>query len=110
MEIFYGDNKFKKQLSNSTEIKKAYGINAKIIAIRLAQISAAFSLQVLMTVPGAKCHALTGDMKGSWAISVSGNDRLIFYITHDPIPLNPDKSINVSMVTKITLLRIQDYH
>ncbi len=110
MEIFYGNNKIKKQLSNATEIKKAFGNNAKTVALRLAQIEAAVTLKVLMTVPGAKCHSLTGDMKGEWALSVSGNYRLIFQITHEPVPMNEDGSVNSGLVTQITLLRIQDYH
>ncbi len=31
-----------------------------------------------MNVPGYRLHPLTGDRKGQWAVSVSGNWRLIF--------------------------------
>ena len=110
MEIFYGDNKFRKQLSIATEIKKAFGNNAKTVMLRLAQIKAADTLKVLITLPGAKCHSLTGNMKGEWAVSISVNHRLIFNITHEPVPINDDGSVNTNLVTKITLLRVQDYH
>ena len=31
-----------------------------------------------MNIPGWRLHALHGDMAGEWAVSVSGNWRLIF--------------------------------
>jgi proteic killer suppression protein len=31
-----------------------------------------------MNLPGFRLHPLTGDLKGLWAISVSGNWRLVF--------------------------------
>ena len=31
-----------------------------------------------MALPGLKLHALKGDRKGSWAVSVSGNWRVTF--------------------------------
>jgi proteic killer suppression protein len=31
-----------------------------------------------MNVPGGRFHALRGDRKGRWAVSVSGNLRLTF--------------------------------
>lgn len=111
MEIFYGDNKFKKQLSSTTEIKKALGNNAKTVSLRLEQIKAAPTLATLVSVlQNKKCHPLTGDMAGEWAISISGNYRIIFEITHDPVPENEDGSVDTKKVTQITLLRVQDYH
>lgn len=31
-----------------------------------------------MNLPGARLHQLKGDRKGQWAVSVSGNWRLVF--------------------------------
>jgi len=31
-----------------------------------------------MNIPGWKLHSLHGDLAGNWAVSVSGNWRLIF--------------------------------
>ncbi len=31
-----------------------------------------------MNLPGFRLHPLTGDMKGYWAVSVSGNWRTVF--------------------------------
>ncbi len=44
---------------------------------RLTALHTAFSVED-MDIPGWKLHALKGDRKGLWAISVSGNWRIVF--------------------------------
>lgn len=110
MTIFYSNNKLKKQFSSATEIKIAFGNMAKKISDRLADIRAAPNLAVLMQLPAAKCHSLTGDRTGDWAVSVSGNYRIIFKIAHDPIPLKDATSINTIEVTEIIFTGVEDYH
>jgi toxin HigB-1 len=44
----------------------------------LSAIDAAKTLEPLRMVPGYKLHALTGDLKGFWAIWVTGNYRICF--------------------------------
>ena len=34
-----------------------------------------------MNVPGWRLHRLSGDLKGHWSVSVSGNWRLVFRFT-----------------------------
>lgn len=43
----------------------------------LARLDEASSVEH-MGVPGFKLHSLKGDLKNSWAVSVSGNWRIIF--------------------------------
>jgi proteic killer suppression protein len=110
MEIEYRKNKLKKQLSNASEIKKAFGANAKRVANRLDDIIASPNLAVLCQIPAAKCHSLSGERNGEWALDISSNYRLIFEITHDPIPKTEDNSIITVLVTDICILEIVDYH
>lgn len=110
MKIFYATNKLKMQFSNATEIKKAFGIMAKKVSARKEDIISAATLQVLMQIPPANCHPLTGDMKGEWAVNISGNHRIIFEISHNPIPLKEDTGVDTERVTEITILRTEDYH
>ena len=110
MKIKYRKNKLKKQLSNASEIKKAFGINAKRVASRLDDIEASPNLAVLLQIPTANCHPLSGDRRGEWALDISSNYRLIFEITHNPIPETEDGSINIHLVTDICILEIVDYH
>lgn len=110
MKIEYRKNKLRKQLSNASEIKIAFGVNAKRVASRLDEILSSPNLAVLIQIPAANCHSLSGDRRGEWALDISRNHRLIFEITHNPIPETEDGSINTLLVTDICILGIVDYH
>jgi proteic killer suppression protein len=58
---------------------KAFGeqIARKYIQ-RINIIQQTQSLDVLMKLPGLRCHALKGERKGQYAINLSGFCRLIF--------------------------------
>jgi proteic killer suppression protein len=110
MNVKYRRNKLEKQLSSASEIKKSFGANAKRVSSRMDDIQSSPNLTVLIQIPAARCHQLTGDRRSEWALNVSANDRLIFEISHDPVPLNRDGSINTNLVTDICILEIVDYH
>jgi plasmid maintenance system killer protein len=110
MRITYKKNKLEKQLSNASEIKKNFGVNAKRVSSRLDDIISSPTLAVLMQIPAANCHSLSGDRAGQWAVDVSGNFRLIFEIDEEPIPKTEDGSINTSAVKNICIVEIVDYH
>ncbi len=110
MEIEYGNNKLRKQLSNATEIKKAFGTMAKSIAARLDDIKAAPNLKVLGQLPQAACHPLTGNRNGQWSVTISGNHRLIFEILNNPVPISADGGIDTIKVTGIIIVEKTDYH
>ena len=44
----------------------------------LSAVNTAKTLEPLRMIPGYKLHALTGDLKGFWAIWVTGNYRICF--------------------------------
>jgi len=44
----------------------------------LSVLNTAKSLDPLRMIPGYKLHSLSGDMKGFWAIWVTGNYRICF--------------------------------
>jgi proteic killer suppression protein len=110
MKISYQKKKLKTSLNDASEIKKKYGVNAKRVARRIAEITAAPNLATLIQIPAANCHSLSGKRKNEWALDVSKNDRLIFEIDHDPIPLLDNNSIDTKMVTSICVVEIVDYH
>lgn len=110
MEIDFKTNKLRKQLSNASEIKRYFGLSAKKIASRLADMEAADNLEILTQIPAAKCHPLSGDKRGQWAVNISVNHRLIFEIMNDPIPIIRINEINLKLVNSIRLLKIEDYH
>jgi plasmid maintenance system killer protein len=110
MEIDYRKNKLRKQCSEASEIKKNFGVNAKRVSSRLDELTSAPNLEVLMQIPAANCHPLTGNRAGEWAVDVSANFRLIFEIAEDPIPIKENGSINTKLVTKVCIIEIGDYH
>lgn len=111
MNISYKNKKLKKQLTDPSEIKKTFGVNAKRISQRMDDITSSENLQVLCSIPPANCHLLSGDRTGEWAVDISANHRIIFVIANDPIPKKDDGSVNKILVTDIQIISAQeDYH
>ena len=52
-------------------------IHEKRIRLILARLNASTSPRD-MNLPGLRLHELTGDRKGTWSVSVSGNWRITF--------------------------------
>ncbi len=110
MNIDFKNNKIRKTLSDAREIQKAFGNMAKKVAQRLEQLRAAPTLFDMQNYPAARCHQLTGNRKGEWALDISVNHRMLFQINQDPIPLNKDRSVNTLKVTEIMIIETDDYH
>ena len=55
-------------------------------------------------------HELAGDREGQLASVLSEGYYLVIEPNHDPLPLNPDGSIDYSKVTAITVMGIVDAH
>lgn len=110
MKIVYSSNKVKKKLSSSSEIKKAFGTMAKKVQSRLDDITASPNLKVLMQIPSANCHPLSGNKNGEWAMNISVNHRMIFEINQIPIPRKENGEIETIEVTDIRIIETTDYH
>lgn len=109
MEIAYASNKLKKQLTQPSELAKAYGLLARKIHQRQEELKAADNLSIMKLFPAARCHELVGEHKGSLAVNVSGNYRMIFQVSHDPVP-RKEGMLVWEAVSAITILGIEDYH
>ena len=110
MNITFKRKKLQKILTDPVEIKKAYGSLAKRISQRMDQLQAAPNLATIQSLPALECHLLTGDRKGEWAVSISGNYLLLFEIGHNPIPTKDDGGIDSIRITDIRILETTDYH
>ena len=62
--------------------------------MRINTIKASESLDVLMRLPGLKCHPLKGNRKGQYAISLTGFYRLIFTIEGE--------TLNIAMIEEVS--------
>ena len=83
---------------------------ARKVNQRLKDLTEADNLAIMKTIPAARCHELTGDRKGELAVDVSGNYRMIFEPSNEPIPKKGDGGLNWDEVTKIQINEIEDYH
>lgn len=79
MQVKFRTKKLQKQYEQRVAAVRAYGEDVgKRYVQRIGIIKAARSLDDLMKAPGLKCHPLTGDRKGQWAITLIDRARLIF--------------------------------
>lgn len=110
MNITFKSRKLQKILSDPKEMKSAYGSIARRVSQRMDQLQSAPNLATLLSLPALECHPLTGNRAGEWAVSISGNYRLIFEIDHSPVPRKEDGSIDTIRITDIRILETTDYH
>ena len=110
MEIGYQSNKLRKQLTNPKELAKAFGQLAKKVNQRHEELKSVDNLSVMRLLPAACCHELSCNRNGTLAVKVSGNYRLVFQVSNDPIPQNHDGGLDWEAVTAITIIEIVDYH
>lgn len=110
MEISYKSRKLEKQLTDPREMSKSFGQLARKVNQRLKELTDADNLEIMKSLPAARCHELSGDRKGELAVFVSPNFRLIFEPFHNPKPITNDGGLNWEEVTKIQINQIEDYH
>jgi len=111
MDILFSTRKLEKLCNSSkTAIKKHGDQCAKKLRSRLDELSDAESLEDMRHLPQARCHPLSGDRAGEFAVDLKHPKRLIFTPDHDPLPELPDGGLDWKQVTSITILDIIDYH
>lgn len=81
----------------------------KIMKRRLASLRAAPTLRDMDGVPG-RCHQLSADRAGEFAVALWGEYRLVFVPDHDPVSVVEDGGIARDLVTKISITEVVDYH
>jgi plasmid maintenance system killer protein len=82
---------------------------AKLIRRRLDELLAAPTLDIMRQL-GGRCHELKGNLVLHLSIDLDGPYRLIFYPTHNPVPLKPDGGLDWKNVTTITIKGVTDTH
>ncbi len=110
MEITYKNNKLKKTLTNDNELIKTYNVLAKKIKERRVDLELVDNLGVISKMPAWRLHFYSGDRKGEWSIDIFKNWRIIFEIDQEPIPKLEDEGVNLSEVTAIKIVSIEDPH
>ena len=111
MEISFRSTKLQKLCCTEKECKRKWGLeNGALICRRLADLNAAEGLGDLLKLPQTGFHALKGNRDGQFAINLKHPFRLILKPADDPVPRKEDGGIDLSRVTKITIIGVVDYH
>lgn len=111
MDIVFSSEKLRKIFNSDSQLRRKYGDRqAKRLQQRLFELYAAATLADVSHLPPPRCHALTGDRAGQFAVDVIYPYRLIFEPAHNPIPCLANGSIDRAHVTAIRILEVEDYH
>lgn len=111
MEITFDTKQLAKLCNSSKEMQARLGKrNADKLKQRLTELAAAETLEDMRHLPGARCHELSGNLKGKLAVDLVHPDRLVFSPDHDPAPTRAEGGLNWAEVTAVRIVGIGDYH
>jgi proteic killer suppression protein len=110
MQICFKTRKTEKIFNSARKLQKEYGADrAKKIRLRMAVLRSAVSLAEVPEQKPDRRHGLKGDRKGQYAVDLVHPSRLIFK-PKDPVPISEGGEIDLSKVTEIVILGVEDYH
>lgn len=98
MEITYKSKRLEKVCTNARSAEKEYGYDmAEKLHLRMDQIGAAESVEELIQGRVGRCHALTQNRKGQYAMDLVQPHRLVFEKIGDSVQV-------------VRIVEIVDYH
>ena len=98
IEIEYRTSKLKKVCTDAEYAIKVYGYEmAEKIHQRIGEISSAISVEMLIQYRIGRCHSLSQNRKGQYAMDLTHPYRLVF------------KKIDIDRIA-VEILEIVDYH
>ena len=98
MDITYKNKKIKEVCTDAKTAERTYGRDmAEKISQRIQEIEAADTVEMMIQFHIGRCHALTQNRKGQYAVDLVHPYRLIFEKTDDEIQI-------------ANILEIVDYH
>ena len=110
MIIYFRTKKLQKLCSQKKEMQKKYDKdNQNILQQRLMELSGAGNLLEISHLPPPRCHELM-NRKGVFSVNLKQPLRLLFVPSGDPIPRKADGGIDLSLVTEIEIISIEDTH
>jgi proteic killer suppression protein len=111
VEIVFVNKKLERIFNSNALLKKEYGVKqAEAIKRRMAVLKDAPTLQHVPVQKPDRRHELKGRLKGKFAVDLKHPYRLVFEPAYDPVPLNKDGGIDLTKITAIRILNMEDYH
>jgi plasmid maintenance system killer protein len=110
IDIAWADRRLERDCSTDTAGVRRFGAdNWRLLRRRLGTLLGATTLRSMDGAPG-RCHALSGDRLGQYALYLWGSFRLVFEPDHDPIPMLPTGGHDRAAITKVRIHEIVNYH
>jgi len=110
MEIDFANSKMERIFNSDTLLLKVYGQQAKTIMLRMDALSAAPNLAAVPSCKPIRCHALSGNRQGCFAVDLRQPYRLVFEPANPAVPRLADGGINLEEIRAIRILEVVDYH
>ena len=111
MDIVFKTSKLAKVCNNYRMLQKAHGERrAKLIRRRLDELRAATTLSEISHLPPPRMHQLKGERQGQISLDLDHPYRLLVTVANDPVPKKDNGSLNLSKVTAVMILGIEDTH
>jgi len=104
VEIHYLSAKDEKIFNSERLIKKYYGNDFTSITNRLSELRTADCINDIPTVPPPMRHKLSGNYADCWGIKYSKNERFVIR------PYGEYNINNLTTITQITIVALEDYH
>ncbi len=109
IDVEWADRRLAKVCATDSSGERRYGREHwQLLRRRLAALLAAPTLADLEDAPG-RCHVLTADRAGQFAVNLWGPYRLVF----EPAPPTPrlsDGGIDRRAITAVRVIEIVNYH
>lgn len=111
MQLAYRTGQLLKLATTEKQLVKTFGANvAKAIKMRIAVLNTAPALSDVPSEPPEKRHLLQGDRKGEWSIAARDGICICVVPNQQPVPLDQDGSVDLTLVVSIEIVFIGNYH
>lgn len=111
VDITFRTRRLARVFNSDRSMRRQFGDRmARRIQMRLAVLRNARTLSLVPSTPPDRCHQLTGNRSGQFAVDLVHPRRLVFVPNHDPVPLRDDGGIDLEQITAVTILEVVDYH
>lgn len=104
MQINVPNKKIRKILSSEKEIKKEYGKISNKLMLRINLLQTATCLNEIPVDDPERCHLLTGNYNGCYAICINYKWRIIIK------PIGYVEPYDKRKITQIEIIEIVNYH
>ncbi|HOX32829.1 MAG TPA: hypothetical protein PLB91_10880 [Spirochaetales bacterium] len=110
MRIWFKSRKLERTFGSEAELRRAYGgERARKIRMRMMVLKSTPRLADVPTIPPDRCHQLKGDRRGEFAVDIAQPFRIVFE-PKETGTKGKGGAIDLSEVTEIVILGVEDYH